>query len=133
MDCTSEASSHRVFYSDCMCGMNPEGASYCTLFPGDLIYAHLITVITNWINSEMSDRCNTVRRLSTYCISQFWDKPNSEELFLYYYRTYFYPYIQGNDNCIKDIFTSFYWDTIATITHAKYMVFSSLLIVYLLA
>lgn len=133
MDCTSSVSDDRVFYSDCMCGMNPQGTSYCTMFPGDPTYAHFISVLANWINSEMSDRCNTMRRLSTHCISKFWDKPNSDELFLYYYRTYYYPFLQSNDHCTREIFTDYYWNLVEDITNAKYTAISSGVLLYLIA
>ena len=51
----------------------------------------------------------------------FWDRPNYQELLLYYYKTFSYPLIQKNDECISDIYTNLYWGLIEDITASEYI------------
>lgn len=121
-DCTSNLSSSGViFYSDCGCGYNNQGQAYCSLFSGDDNYALYLSALSNWLSSEVSGLCNTVRRFTSQCIQMFWDKPNYQELLLYYYRTFYYAMIQKNDECIMSIYSNFYWDLIEEITFAQWL------------
>lgn len=118
--CTSNITRNgMIFYSDCICGNNQYGTRYCSLFAGDDYYFLFLSSMGNWLSSEVSGLCNTVRRFDSNCIKQFWDKPNYQELMLYYFKTNYYPQIQENDDCVRDIYTSFYWNLIEDITFAR--------------
>jgi len=126
-DCYSQVTSGMVFYSDCICGYNKEGQGYCSLFSGDNYYSLYISSFSNWLSSEVSVLCNTERRFSTECIKKFWDKPNYQEMMLYYYKTYWYMFIQKNDDCVEDVYTYLYWDLIDDITWGMYLVLPGIL------
>lgn len=129
-DCYSVSTNGMVFYSDCICGNNPEGQKYCSLFSGDNYYSLYISSFSNWLSSEVSVLCNTERRFSEQCIKKFWDKPNYQEFMLYLYKTIWYPILQKNDKCIEEIFTYQYWDLIDDITWGMFLVLPSI-VVYL--
>jgi hypothetical protein len=55
------------------------------------------------------------------CIKTFWDTPNYRELVLYYYKTFKYPLVQENDQCVMEIYTDYYWELIREITYSRYI------------
>lgn len=101
-----------TFFTACECGLNPYADSFCGLFPGDPDVQNAKLCLKNWLFGEMSRQCNTERRFADYCIQSFWDEPNYSELSVYIYRANFYPKLVGNDDCVQEMMTDFYWDII---------------------
>ena len=92
------------YVGSCQCGMNPTGSAYCAPFWNDipgitlrntmqLVYGH-------------SDRCNTVRRYTNAC---FTATGNLNRMMVASFGFNYYPQLQGNDKCIKAVFTATYW------------------------
>lgn len=102
-----------AFTSKCRCGYNPQGISYCDLFPGDSNY----TYYTGLINKVMTETngplpCQTTRRFEPDCLALIQNQTNSltpNELLLAYYEAKEAPILKNNDPCTQQIFTSYYW------------------------
>jgi hypothetical protein len=92
----------------CSCGYNPTGTAYCNLFPGDLPYAAALTTLSSLVAKQTFFACNTARRFQPDCLSTvdstLYQTYRTQSLF-----AEFYPQLQGNDNCIQKIYTSYYW------------------------
>eukprot|EP00359_Climacostomum_virens_P003450 CAMPEP_0204906842 /NCGR_PEP_ID=MMETSP1397-20131031/6183_1 /ASSEMBLY_ACC=CAM_ASM_000891 /TAXON_ID=49980 /ORGANISM="Climacostomum Climacostomum virens, Strain Stock W-24" /LENGTH=276 /DNA_ID=CAMNT_0052075847 /DNA_START=236 /DNA_END=1066 /DNA_ORIENTATION=- len=109
LDCVGVTSNNQTFTSSCSCGLNPEGNSYCSLFPGDAPGQNLMSLYSKFLNSTYIGTCNTGRRYSTECIlsSSF---PEKEQLAMANLYFEFYPQLQNNDICIKQVFNNQYWN-----------------------
>ena len=103
-----------AFTGKCHCGYNPQGLSYCDLFPGDVNY----TYYTGLLNKVMTQTnagnlpCQTARRFQPDCLTNIESQMNSDEpnqLLVAYYQAKKAPYLVNNDNCVQQTFTSYYW------------------------
>ena len=59
---------------------------------------------------KSSLKCHTLVRDSLKCIQQNTNLNNYAFIQYYRYQVLMYPYVQMNDDCIKEIFTRNYWD-----------------------
>lgn len=111
-ECVSIGDNGMIYYGNCTCGYNSEAQSYCTLFPGDDLYQNFVLSTANWLLSEISDRCNTMRRYDKYCIDSFWDEPNTQELEIFAYWQANFTLLQKNPECVKETLTNDYWSIV---------------------
>ncbi|CAG9328343.1 unnamed protein product [Blepharisma stoltei] len=110
-DCASnpEPKFNTIFHNTCTCGLNSAGASYCSLFPGDQPMVEYLGQLKKWLTSEEVYICNTMQRLGTNCIKNFWDSTNYVYFMYLYAKVNMYAKIQGNDKCVQKMYTSQYW------------------------
>lgn len=105
-DCVGESFGWQ-FYGECECGLNPTGTAYCKPFLGDYIGLQYLKMIKAWYESSELQKCHTMIRSSVQCLSN-WQSYGKYLKALYWWRNY--PYLQMNDECVKDMFTYYYWD-----------------------
>lgn len=114
VDCTEDQdrciSEDESVISKCECGYNSDAKAYCKLLPGDSDYADLIEMYKDWVDSEEALNCNTVGRVSLNCMMSYWDYADYSTLKYYYYKIQYWPQIQDNEDCVKEIKTYEYWD-----------------------
>lgn len=106
-DCVGTSGS-LSFQSSCQCGYNPAGTSYCSPFLGDTVGRNSFYYLTRLMQNNLMQQCNTERRFNYNCISSLpitWGK--SAIVFNMLFQNY--PALQNNDNCIKDVYTAYYW------------------------
>ena len=115
MQCHSDSDcidSTGVYTSKCVCGYNPTGTKYCTLFPGDVPFANYTRQVQSVItNTNSGNVCQTTRRFEADCIMNIQRQTNSDQsqlLSAFYYATMF-PQLQRNDPCVQSLFTNEYW------------------------
>lgn len=96
------------YLGNCICGNNPNGNAYCSLFPGDYPYQHYLLVFSSWINSPNITNCNSLRGFTPNCVKKYFSFYT--ELFYYYYYANLYPQLQSNSECVKDTITYNFWD-----------------------
>lgn len=65
-DCPGKSLSNN-FYSDCTCGLNEFGNSYCEPMYGDSQYLAYLSALKSFVNVTNLGKCNTVRRFSEEC------------------------------------------------------------------
>lgn len=95
--------------STCSCSYSDTGYAYCGLFPGDEEMQDLRTYLQQWFKYPDINRCNTVRRAAINCIEQY-STPEFYVKYTYYLtQADYYPLLQGNDPCVKKIYTNYYW------------------------
>lgn len=98
-----------TYSTNCQCGFNPIGGSFCNLAPGDKPFQTYINYMITWFKKS-SLKCHTLVRDSLKCIQQNTNLNNYAFIQYYRYQVLMYPYVQMNDDCIKEIFTRNYWD-----------------------
>lgn len=106
-DCVG-TSGNLAFQSTCNCGYNPTGTAYCQPFIGDPAGHDSIFYMARLVNMNATLQCNTARRFDYGCINSLpitWGKTAISFNIQFQY----YPELQGNDNCIKAIYTNYYW------------------------
>lgn len=92
----------------CSCGYNPTGTAYCSLFPGDQPYQLALSSLAALIAKHTFLACNTARRFQPDCLKTV-DPTLYETYRVQSVYAEFYPQLQGNDNCVKRIYTNYYW------------------------
>ena len=93
--------------SQCVCGYNPYGTSYCAPFIGDPPGQ---TMLISWnFALKKSGVCNTARRGSSDCMKRIGMLKNTTQATLGFYR---YPLYIANDACIKEIYTPEYYSVV---------------------
>lgn len=103
---------NETFIGQCQCGYNADAKSYCSPFLGEEVgqtYLHLLKTYLS--RSEMAV-CQTTRRYSTACAQMVAEKLGGDPLDFYTKILNFTnsaKYI-GNDKCVKDTFTSDFWN-----------------------
>ena len=97
------------FTTSCTCGYNGFGFASCGLAPGDQGYLNYTKSMNKWLNSQNVSLCHTTRRTNLECIKHYWNYTNF--VTLAYTKEYAlnYPEIVYNDNCVKDIYQTYYW------------------------
>lgn len=111
-DCTSASDPFvgTFFVGNCSCGANSDGNKYCYLFPGDLAYQNYVYYLGLWMNSEKITYCNSKRRLSLPCIQTYLGDYYYNVLVYYMYMVNYYPYLQGNSDCVQNAINNIFWD-----------------------
>lgn len=104
-DCASEKVDGVTYYSPCTCGYNKESLSYCQLFPGDGPAKDYTDALKDYIDGTAIFNCNTERRFDLECYKYHYRMHYYD--ILTYYRTKYelYPQIQGNDDCVREVYT----------------------------
>ena len=97
------------FFSDCQCA--PNGKQYCSLFPGDLATIDYRNSLIDWINSDLMQQCNTMRRFSQGCISSKWDSQSYANLMYRMILAVNYTQVKFSQSCVTSVlypeYTSF--------------------------
>lgn len=116
-NCTSTVDASLGFSvnSDCSCGINPTGAAYCGLFPGDEPYSRLLAYWVKWYGSATAKLCNTERRFFSECMAAYWVFDDYVRLAYALSEVMNWAVIQKNDACIQGIYTRSYWELYAEI------------------
>lgn len=118
---SSCVSSDGKYPKECECAINLNGTSFCPLFEGDDIVK---TFIKDWLSlNALNSNCNAANPWGFECFASqsvqnqaVWYKwATSNSLYLKNY----YPLIQGNDECAKQIFTRDYWELVEAQTDYK--------------
>ena len=104
-DCIGESFGWE-FYSTCQCGYNSKGTKYCQPFLGDYIGKQYLQQLKDWYNSDTVNGCHTERRIAPQCMIN-WANYKSYLNSMYLWRDY--PLLQDNDQCVKAIYTQYYW------------------------
>jgi hypothetical protein len=99
------------YSTDCECGFNPIGVSFCKLAPGDKPFKSFMKYMKTWLTSKSSN-CHSLTRDSLKCISEFSNTEFFAYLQYYYLQVMMFPSVQMNDDCIKEVFTGQYWDSV---------------------
>lgn len=94
----------------CTCGFTSTGASFCPAFPGDSIGIQYLSLLRKWTQSKSIRACNTQRRLDLYCIYSNWDTEDYLQYAMVYYEETMYSLIQANSPCVREVYTSTYWN-----------------------
>lgn len=108
-DCLSSYTD-QTLKSECSCGYNENGDSYCSLFGGDEPYQKLIKASKAWLSSSDVEKCNSARRRSIICMQ---DKMSEDDFWnLKYYYLYVTQYAKTikNDKCVKEIYTPRFYE-----------------------
>ncbi|CAG9336296.1 unnamed protein product [Blepharisma stoltei] len=84
----------------CSCGLNSNGISYCPLSPGDALYLKYLNQYQKWIMSPEINKCNTVDRFDTACISNWWDNKNFTTFMNYFLNVGYYSQVQNTPLCV---------------------------------
>lgn len=98
-----EESEGVLFYSSCQCGYNSDSNKYCSLFPGDKSYQKLLSYYREWMASSEVLKCNTIRRWTYECISDYMDKDTADNIDYYSTISVHYAQIQNADDCVYEI------------------------------
>ena len=92
-----------TLYSECVCGMNSQGLSFCDLFPGDSPYQDMVAYVAKWTATNEVLMCNTARRWDRGCMDTVWNK-NDADMFGYYQTvSNNYPQLAMIEKCVGDI------------------------------
>lgn len=110
-DCYSDEYENQgiKLYTNCSCGLNPDGYGYCNLFPGDSYYKEFIDIKKEWISKNLLSKCNTVRRFSRNCMTSHYTKSFAYEFEYKMYRALYYQFIYGADSCVLKLMVPDYY------------------------
>jgi hypothetical protein len=114
-DCVStfDSVTNQTLYGKCGCGANGFGDRVCSLFPADIPLGEYIGELHFWHTSSNITLCNTVRRHEPRCIlDNYSDIRSALKLVNSYYKVNDWIYIQENDECVQQIITHKYWDSV---------------------
>lgn len=100
LDCVGTDNKYS-YTSDCDCGYNANGTSYCKLFSGDL---NAQIYYNTWKNALVASigACNTVRRFSDECLKKI---GYYDSILIASWNYYMYPEMQNNDACVSQMIT----------------------------
>lgn len=94
----------------CTCGYNEDGIAYCPEFEGD---THLQKAITLFRSLPFAHTvCNSFSRNSVECLIGSGNKNHMDTYFEYMTNKTMYqyfPYLQNNSDCVKEVYTSYFW------------------------
>ncbi|CAG9311135.1 unnamed protein product [Blepharisma stoltei] len=99
-----------ISLSNCLCGYNSGGNSYCELFPGDVPMQAYYRELKKWQESSAIKNCNTYWRYpidngeNLLCIKNNYDKARYESLYYWYLYSSLYPQIYGAEDCVLKTF-----------------------------
>ena len=94
----------------CECGINPTGAAYCPVFPGDDLYQSFIALFKEYIVQSNPASCHELDFGSEPCgaPAALFSSLNRAKVTVDLQVA-----IQGNTQCIKQTFTQAYWSTVS--------------------
>lgn len=125
MDCALiNSTGHTVGYSECSCGINGGGFSYCALAEGD----------TEFINVKNTIQFLLLRSFNCHTLLRFGRcKYIYEDEYIDYMKAlkkfYMYPKLVFNDQCIRNIYNIDYWKLCSVyLTNHVFILFSLLLL-----
>jgi hypothetical protein len=95
------------YYSNCLCSYAKSPQTLCSLLPGDNMYQQYMSQMKMWVGNQLIRLCNTERRFSSQCISNY--AGNRNQLLLNRYYVQLYPMIDNNEDCTQEIFNQQYW------------------------
>lgn len=110
--------STRKLNSPCLCGYNPEGQGYCSLFPGDAPVKEMFSLLAILTNGN--GVCNTYSRFSFNCYARS-DMRGYLEQYYNFAASWdqvvmnSYPATQNNPPCVQSVYTSDYWEPVAAL------------------
>lgn len=112
VECTAACPSANGFTtSDCKCGYNAAGTSYCEAFPGDDINQLFLVHLKAYLTNPKLQLCVIDTVLTNTCAG-FIDEQELLNAVLYYKITRdFGVQVIGNDDCVKETVTSGYWNS----------------------
>ena len=89
----------------CECGFNGQGAAYCPLFPGDDQYRQYLGLLQQYSTGLAA--CAFIAIGETQCgaTTQLWEALNKASV-----SVAFWGMNEGNDECVKAIYTEAYWN-----------------------
>ncbi|CAG9322401.1 unnamed protein product [Blepharisma stoltei] len=93
----------------CYCGYNPNSASYCSLFAGDKPMLQMMSYLKSWVQSKFILKCNTMRRFTPACISNWWNTKDYNYYMYYYLSAYYYPLITNGESCVQQVYLPQWW------------------------
>lgn len=98
-DCVSSSSKYGSITSNCTCGRNPEGSSFCSPFLNDSPGKHYLSQLKSWTQSDQILLCNTERRFDYSCFQSHMSVEDLREFEYYADLLALYPLFQQADNC----------------------------------
>mmetsp|Transcript_15591 Transcript_15591/g.28348 ORF Transcript_15591/g.28348 Transcript_15591/m.28348 type:complete len:697 (+) Transcript_15591:1267-3357(+) len=111
-DCVGKNSAGEVFTSECSCGYNMYGHSYCDAFPGDEPWLIFLDIYKYISVTNSVDICHSADRYSATCLDALQSKSNynskDSASVLHYNATSYYSFLD-NDQCVKSTVNSYYW------------------------
>lgn len=130
--CIGKNTLGQSFQGTCTCGYNLQGNSYCSVFSGDApgvaFFKTLKKILTNTTAVSL---CQTTRRLQFDCFNIVANAVGASNTTWYAQMLNFtmYPYFIGNDQCVKSVYTSQYWNNIPSIQDFEQETISDLKVV----
>ncbi|CAD8090466.1 unnamed protein product [Paramecium primaurelia] len=104
-DCILLDSDQKLYgYSECQCGFNAGGFSYCSLAEGDPEYLKILELF-QWL-LQVNQYCHTILRYGP-CSSLYLDEYIDYQKAVKFYELQ--SQIMFNDECIQKIYTDEYW------------------------
>lgn len=94
----------------CECGYNDRAQGYCNLFGDDSLYRNYVRKNMEWAKSGLGRMCNILTVFSSECVESYWDRQNYKEWEFYKQLAKNYPKLVNNDECVKQIYTSKFWN-----------------------
>ena len=114
--CTSEVDPlvEKSAETSCECGENTDGLSYCQPFPGDKPAREYFEQLARWTASTAIQNCNARNEVGepTSCMKTWWDPVNYARFNFYKTRLDSWTKVQSNDQCVRQIYTGSYWDSL---------------------
>ena len=98
LNCTGSDGTYQT-NSDCTCGYNANGTSYCQLFGGDLPAQVYFNVWQTALTASISV-CNTARRYTSACLMK---TGYYTQVMVATWNYLYYPQMQNNDLCIREM------------------------------
>lgn len=89
----------------CQCGYNANGLAYCPLFPGDDVYRNYIDLLQQYSTGLASCAFIAIGEMQCGASTQLWNAVNLAHATVSYWGQ-----TEGNDDCVKAIFTQAYWN-----------------------
>ncbi|MEE4248443.1 MAG: hypothetical protein V2I33_23940 [Kangiellaceae bacterium] len=77
---------------------------------GDEPGIHYINTMKDYVSNLWLNQCNSYRRYTQECLDTMVGKPDYNRLMNAKIRFENFPTLVGNDVCVKQTFTSFYWN-----------------------
>ena len=106
--CNGKNAQRQTFAGTCTCGYNNQGLSYCNPFLGDAPgIAYLKEMKKYYKAGGAVNSCQTTRRFSPDCYASF--SSTFESVYLNFTQM---PLFLGNDQCVKSVYTAYYWNNL---------------------
>ena len=98
LNCTGSDGTYE-YTSECRCGYNNNGTSYCSLFSGDLPSLAYFNMWKNALTAS-AGTCNTARRFSYDCLER---TGYYKKVMMATWDYLYYPEMQNNDDCVMSM------------------------------